>query len=437
MGRQNAEVTLGDRLAWLDRHVNLEATAGKVEGLSLERMRRLVEVLGDPQDAYPVIHLTGTNGKGSTARMITALLAEAGLTVGTYTSPHLERINERIARNNEPIDDPELADLLEDLERLEPAVGITNSYFELLTAAALKWFADIAVDVAVVEVGLLGRYDATNVCDGIVAVVTNVGYDHTDGRDNWREHIADEKSGIVKPASTLVLGETSPQLLPIFHRAGAREVIERERDFDCESNELAVGGRLLYLRTPNAAYEDVFLSLHGAHQGDNAAIALAATESFFDAPLSDDVVRDAFGSVTVPGRFEVVGREPLIVIDGAHNVQGAASAAATLRDDFHHEGDTILVIGILQPRDPFAILEALEADTASVVIASSAPSPRAIPPEQIAKAAEELGTDAIIEPDIAKAIGRAMRLANPNDAILVTGSLWFIGAARSLLTSAR
>jgi dihydrofolate synthase / folylpolyglutamate synthase len=408
-----------------------------VEGLSLERMRRLVGILGDPQQAYPVIHLTGTNGKGSTARMITGLLVEAGLTVGTYTSPHLERINERIARNNEPIDDDDLAALLEDLERIEPAAGVTNSYFELLTAAALRWFADIAVDVAVVEVGLLGRYDATNVCDGLVAVVTNIALDHSDGAGDWRARIAEEKSGIIKPDSSLVLGETDPALLPIFQRAGAREIFERDRDFECESNELAVGGRLLYLRTPNATYEDVYLSLHGAHQGDNAACALTAAEAFFATPLADDVVRDAFGSITMPGRFEIVGREPLIVIDGAHNAEGAATAASTLHDDFHHEGDTILVVAMLSPRDPRPILEALDADAASVVIASCAPSPRALPPEQIAKAAEELGTNAIVEPDNAKAIEQAKHLANPEDAILVTGSLWFIGAARAELVSAR
>ena len=430
-------VSLGDRLQWLDRHINLEATAGKVEGLSLERMRRLTEVLGEPQQAYPVIHITGTNGKGSTARMITGLLAEAGLTVGTYTSPHLERINERMARNDEPIADDDLEALLADLERIEPATGVTNSYFELLTAAALKWFADIAVDVAVVEVGLLGRYDATNVCDGVVAVITNIAHDHTDGLEGWRERVAEEKSGIVKPDSSLVLGETDPLLLPIFQRAGAREILERERDFECEANELAVGGRLLYLRTPAASYEDVFLSLHGAHQGDNAACALAAAEAFFAAPLADDIVRNAFGSIAMPGRFEIVGREPLIVLDGAHNAEGAATAAATLHDDFHREGDTILVVGMLSPRDPLPILEALEADDASVVIASCAPSPRAIPPEQIAKAAEELGTEAIVEPDIGKAIEQAKRLAGPQDTILVTGSLWFIGAARTALASAR
>jgi dihydrofolate synthase/folylpolyglutamate synthase len=426
-------VTLTDGLSWLDRHINLEATAGRIEGLSLERMRRLVELLGDPQESYPVIHITGTNGKGSAARMITGLLAESGLTVGTYTSPHLQRINERIARNAEPIDDEDLAALLADLERLEPVLGGGNSYFELLTAAALRWFADIAVDVAVVEVGLLGRYDATNVCDGTVAVVTNVGYDHTDGKGEWRARIAEEKSGIVKPMSTLVLGETDSELAPIFHRAGAREIWERERDFDCESNELAVGGRLLELRTPSARYEEVYLSLHGAYQGDNAAVALAAAEAFFDAPLADEIVRDAFGAVTMPGRFEVVGREPLIVLDGAHSPEAAASVAATLHDDFERGGQTILVVGMLRPRDATSVLEALEVDNAAAVIACAPPSPRAIPAEDIGDAAEALGARVIVEPDVAKAVDRAKELAEPGDAILVTGSLYVVGAARSHL----
>lgn len=420
-------------MAWLDRHINLEATAGRIEGLSLERMRRLVEVLGDPQTAYPVIHVTGTNGKGSTARMITGLLAEAGLSVGTYASPHLQRINERIARNGEPIDDDELAALFADLERLEPVVGAENSYFELVTAAALRWFADIAVDVAVVEVGLLGRYDATNVCDAAIAVITNIGFDHTDGQGDWRARIAEEKSGIVKPMSTLVLGETDPSLSSIFYGAGAREILERERDFDCESNELAIGGRLLALRTPSAHYEEVFLSLHGAHQGDNAAVALMAAEAFFAAPLADDIVSEALGSVTMPGRFEIVGREPLIVLDGAHSPEAAACVVSTLHDDFERGGRTVVVVGMLQPRDPVALLEALEVDDAAAVVACRPESARALLPEQIADAAEALGARVIVEPDVDKAIERARGLAEPIDTILITGSLYVVGEARSYL----
>jgi dihydrofolate synthase/folylpolyglutamate synthase len=425
--------SLPEALAWLDQHINLEARAGKVEHLSLDPMRRLVDVLGDPQTAYPVIHLTGTNGKGSTARMVTALLAEGGLSVGTYTSPHLQRINERLSRNGEPIDDNELAVLLMDLSRLEALVGTPNSYFELLTAAALMWFADIAVDVAVVEVGLLGRYDATNVCDGAVAIVTNVGQDHSDFTGDWRAKVADEKAGIVKPGSTLVLGETDEALTPIFYRAGAAEVWERDRDFACEANELAVGGRLLELRTPASSLSDVFLPLHGAHQGDNAACALAAAEAFFAQPLDEEVVAEAFGSITMPGRFEIVGHEPLIVLDGAHNPEGAAAAAATLRDGFMQDDRRIVVVGMLHPRDVTAMLDALEVDDATFVIACEPASARAVPASDIVAAASRLGADAVEERDVGLAVDRAKRLATPDDVILVTGSLYVVGSARSHL----
>jgi len=420
-------------LGWLDQHINLEARAGRIEGLSLDRMRRLAAVLGDPQRAYPVIHLTGTNGKGSVARLTTALLAESGLTVGTYTSPHLERVNERITRNGEPIEDAELAALLHDLARLEPLVEERCSYFELLTGAALRWFADVAVDVAVVEVGLLGRFDATNVCDGAVAVITNIGHDHTDFTGDWRARIAEEKSGIVKPGSTLVLGETDEALAPIFYRAGAAETWERDRDFGCDTNLLAVGGRLLDLRTPSAVYPETFLSLHGAHQGDNAACALAATEAFFAQPLDPQIVEAAFASVAVPGRFEIVGREPLVVLDGAHNPEGAAAAAATLRDDFMQQGRRILVLGMTQPRDVEAMVDAFEIDDSTLVVACAPESRRAIPASIVAKAAAAAGADVVEEPEVSRAVDRALGLAGPDDVVVVSGSLYVVGSARSHL----
>ncbi|MEO7461017.1 MAG: Mur ligase family protein, partial [Acidimicrobiales bacterium] len=326
----------------MGQHINLEASAavaGRVEGLKLDNMRELCGVVGDPQHDQPTVHVTGTNGKGSVARMVTALLSAHDLSVGTYTSPHLERINERISRNGEPIADDALATVLTDLARVETLLGHTPSYFELLTAAAFRWFSDEAVAAAVVEVGLLGRWDATNVVDGVVAALTNIGHDHTDGEGDWRHRIAEEKAGIVKPGSTFVLGERDPALEPIFQATPARDIWRRDDDFGCSASRLAVGGRLLDLRTPGGSYDDVFLALHGEHQGDNAAVALAAVEAFFDRPLDADLVAEAFAGVRNPGRFEVVGRDPLLVLDGAHNPDGARAAAATLDEGFAVAGD--------------------------------------------------------------------------------------------------
>lgn len=423
-------------LRFLDAHINREATAGRVAGLSLDPMRALVDILGDPQMAYPIVHVTGTNGKGSTVRMISSLLRTAALSVGTYTSPHLEHVTERLAWDGNPIDDDDFAALIGDIASLEPLLDASPSYFEVLTAAAFRWFADIPVDVAVVEVGLLGTYDATNVGDGSVAVLTNVGRDHTDGEGDWKRRIAEEKAGIVKPGATFVLGETDPALADVFADTPAAELWVRDRDFAVLDDRVAHGGRLLRLRTPNTTVDDVFLPLHGAHQADNAALALAATEALLNKPLEADLVRDAFAQVASPGRFEVVHREPTVIVDGAHNPDGARVAARTLADEFTLSGSLILVIGMLEGRDPVAYLEALGARDAAFVIACTPPSPRAIPSHQIAAIADGLGVVAEAVPDVGDALARAFALATADDLILVTGSLYTVGPARQRLLSA-
>jgi len=426
-------VELAAALRYLDQHTNLEATAGRAEGLSLERMRALVGALGDPQSAYPVIHITGTNGKGSVARMVTELLRASGLSVGTYTSPHLERINERVAWDDEPIGDGALADAITAVAEVEPLAGVTPSYFEILTAAAFRYFADVAVDVAVIEVGMLGRYDATNVADGVVAVLTNVGHDHTDGVGAWRAAIAEEKVGIVKPGCTFVLGETDPDLQAIFGATDAAETWIRGTQFDCDGSTLAVGGRLVRLRTPFGVTEDVHLPLHGAHQADNAAIALAAAEAFFGRRLDDEVVAEAFEAVRMPGRFEIVHREPTVVLDAAHNVDGARACSATLAEEFTLGGSLIMVIGLLGGRDPAEILEQLDIDDVGFLVACTPDSPRAIPGEQVAAVAQRLGVVSESVGRVEDAVTRALALATSEDFVLVTGSLYVVGPARSTL----
>ena len=417
-------------VAYLLEHSNYDRT-GRIEHPTLERMQRLCSAMGDPQHAAPVVHITGTNGKGSTSQIVTRLLMAQGLTVGTYTSPHLERLNERICRNGEPIADDELAEQVAALADLEGLIGVRPTFFELVTAAAYRWFADVAVDAMVIEVGLLGRWDATNVADGRVAVVTNVGADHMEYAGPMLADIAREKAGIVKPGSTLVLGETDPDLAAIFRAAGPAAVYERDVDFECVHNELALGGRLLDMRTPAARYDDVFLPLHGRHQGLNAVGALAAVEAFFDAPVDREVVDEAFAAVRWPGRFEVLGHQPLVIVDGAHNPQGADACAEVMAEDFDPAGKRILVVGFLNGKDPGEMLAALRADEADLVICCRPDSPRAVPASEIGLAARALGCDEVeVIASVAKACDAALSRASGDDAVLVTGSLHVVGEAR-------
>jgi dihydrofolate synthase / folylpolyglutamate synthase len=363
--------------------------------------------------------------------MVTALVGAHDLTVGTYTSPHLERINERISRNGQSISDADLAAVLSDLAGLEALLERPPSYFDLLTAAAFRWFSDEAMGAAVVEVGLLGRWDATNVVDATVAVLTNVGHDHTDGQGDWRRRIADEKAGIVKPGSTFVLGEGDPDLHDVFAATPAARIWRRDVDFACTANRLAVGGRVLDLHTPGGSYEEVFLPLHGAHQGDNASIALAAAEAFFDRPLDHDLVADALARVRNPGRFEVVARDPLIILDGAHNPEGAQAAAEALAEGFVVTGDHRLVIGVLDGRDPDELLEIVDASGAAEVVCCTPDSPRALPAATLAEHVERLGGAARVVPDVGAALESALDAADADDVVLVTGSLYTVGAARA------
>ena len=418
-------------LAYLDDHASYQKT-GRIESPTTEPIAAFCNALGDPQHAAPVIHVTGTNGKGSTVQMISRLLAAEGLTVGTYTSPHLERVNERMKRNGEPISDEEFAEQISAIADLEPLVGFRPSYFEAMTAAAFRWFADIAVDVMVIEVGILGRWDATNVVDAQVAVVTNIGMDHTEFAGPSLADIAKEKSGIIKPRSAAVVGETRPELVEIFEAAGPASMLVRDIDFATTSNALAVGGRVVDLRTPTTIYPDVFIPLNGAHQGDNASVALTAVETFFAAPLPADVVEEGFAEVVLPGRFEVVGRQPLTIIDAAHNPPGADGCAQVFFDDFDPEGRRLLVVGTL--REPGEMLAALRADEFDVVFAVTAPSPRGVPAAQVADAARALGCEHVVSFDTVEAgCERVMRFADGDDAILVAGSLYTAGAARPVL----
>jgi dihydrofolate synthase/folylpolyglutamate synthase len=431
-----------DARAWLDAHTNLETGVGvPARGgvgkrlLAVERERPLMKMLGSPEGEYPVIHLTGTNGKTSVARMTAALLEATGLSVGAYTSPHLSSVNERVVWNGEPVPDDVLDDLLVAVAAVEDLLPDAPSYFEILTAAALRWFSDVAVDVAVVEVGLGGTGDATNVVDAEVAVVTNVSIDHVEYIGPSLADIAAEKAGIVEPTSALVLGETNPELVPAFLARHPAWVAQRDVDFGVRGNRLAIGGRVLDLYTPSASYDDVFLALHGAHQADNAVAALTAAEAFLGRALDPELVADAFGTVKTPGRLEVVGHQPLVLLDGVKNVAGAHALRAALADEFADSPRT-LVVGLMREKEPHEMLDALGARDAARIVCCRPDSPRGQSADVVADAASELGVDpAVVEviDDVRDAVKYAIEATPTDGQVVITGSLYVVSPARAFL----
>jgi dihydrofolate synthase/folylpolyglutamate synthase len=428
--------SLDDALAWLDSHIDFESHMPRRRALpTLDRMCALTALLGEPQDSIPSLHITGTNGKGSTSAMVTMLLLAKGLTVGTYTSPNLHVVAERLARNGEAIDDATLAEVLGELALLEPLLEERPTRFELLTAAALSWFATEPVDAMVVEVGLGGTWDCTNVVHGDVAVLTNVSFDHTDVLGPTLEGIAADKAGIIEPGSRVVVGEMAPDLVEIVRaraaEVGAANVWEAGRDFGCESNQVAVGGRLVTLWTPGGRYEDVLIPLHGAHQGVNAAVALAATEAFFGDALAPDVVAEGFAAVRVPGRLEVLGRRPLLLVDGAHNAAGMAALGAALTEEFAVDGTAVAVVGMLSGRDPSAMLEPLVAAGVRDIVVCEPNTPRAMPVAAVAEAGRALGFVVYEEPDVRDAVRTARGMVDADGLVVVAGSLYVVGAARA------
>lgn len=423
--------TYEQALAALDGHVNLERAPGTERSApKLERMARLVSCLGDPQHRLRAIHLTGTNGKTSTALVTAALLASAGLRVGLYTSPHLERINERMRIGDDPIGDDAFATYVgravEAAAELSPADQ--PNYFELLTAAAFSWFADATVDAAVVEVGVLGRWDATNVLDAPVAVITTIGPDHLEYAGSL-ENVAREKAGIVKPGSTLVLGDTSP-MAALFEDTPATRVWRRPSDFACDAWRDTPEGAVATLRTPAQRYLDVGLRLHGRHQADNAAAALTAAEAFLGRPLPLDQAASGLASVVTPGRMELVRDQPPVVIDMAHNPQAAAALAGALAGAASR---WVLLYGALSGHDWRATLEQLLALELDAVVICRPGSPRAVPPQEIASFLAGRGITVTVVPDVVEAAERSLDRAGAEAGLLVTGSTYHLAAARTAI----
>ena len=427
---------------------------------SLERMIALVTLLGDPQRAYPVIHLTGTNGKTSTARMTEALLRARGLRTGLFTSPHLSFVGERISVDGEPLDAERFVAAYDEIKPYMDVVDATHevplSFFEVLTGMAFAVFADAPVDVCVLEVGMGGTWDNTNVADGVVAVVTPISLDHTKYLGSTVAEIAADKAGIIKAGAVAVLAQQPPaaaeELLRRAAEVGA-SVTREGLEFGVISRELAVGGQQVSIRGLLGDYPDLYLPLFGAHQASNLACAIAAVEAFARtpgavageaaAPLEADLVRRAVATVSSPGRLEIVRRSPVVIVDGAHNPGGMAVTAEALTEAFSFT-DLIAVVSVFADKDVPGILAELE-PAVSHLIATANSSPRALPARDLAEiAATVFGPDRVtVAERLDDAIELGVTLADEADAaaggpggagVLITGAIVTAGEARVLLT---
>ena len=415
---------------------------------TLQRIAALVDVLGSPHLTYPTIHIGGTNGKTTTSRMIDSLLFEMGLRTGRFTSPHLESYLERISINGQSIDPKSFIftynDIAAYLDLMDSKFEHPISFFEAMTALAFAAFAEHPIDVGVIEVGMGGEWDATNVVDADVSVIMPINLDHTEYLGETLTEIAQTKAGIIKQSGFVVLAQQEPEaakeLLKRAAEMGA-DVAREGVEYSVLSRSLAVGGQLLTIQGASDTYEDIFLPLHGKHQASNAAAALVAVEAFFgDQELDLEAVRAGFANVTSPGRCEVVHREPTIILDAAHNPHGAAAIAETVQSEFTFDE----VIGVVAPmgdKDIHGILLELEQVMDSVIVTANS-STRSTPVEKLEKIAIEIfGIDRVFSDEtLEKALERAMKetvrpLSEDSVGILVTGSVVTVGEARSYLRS--
>ncbi|BBH66524.1 dihydrofolate synthase [Actinoplanes sp. OR16] len=417
----------------------------------MQKIRDLMDVLGSPQRAYPAIHLTGTNGKTSTARMIDALLRAHGLHTGRYTSPHLETVRERISLDGEPVSEEQLVTTYQDVAPLAELIDARNAepltYFDMTTAMAYAAFADAPVDIAVVEVGLGGEEDATNVIEAGVCVLTPIGLDHTEWLGDTIEDIAWHKVGIIHSGATVITAlQTEEAMRPILERvADMGATLAREgSEFGVIERAQAVGGQVLTLQGLGGVYDEVFLPLFGAHQAQNAAIALAAVEAFLGAgagkQLEVDLVREGFAQVDSPGRLERVRSAPTILLDGAHNPHGMAATVAALEEEFTFR-HLVAVVAVLGDKDVSGLLDLLEPVVARIVVTENS-SPRSMPLDELAQLATDIfGEDRVkVAANMPDAIAEAVFLAEDDASgelsgvgVLITGSVVTVADARKLL----
>ena len=413
---------------------------------TLDRISALTDILGSPQLTYPTIHIAGTNGKTSTSRMIDSMLFEMGLRTGRFTSPHLESYLERISINGQPISAAELIfsynDISPYLELMDSKFENPISFFEAITALAFAAFAEHPIDVGVIEVGMGGEWDATNVVEAGVSVITPIGLDHMEYLGNTLTEIAKTKGGILKSGGFGVLAQQEPEAAIELLRRAAEVGIDVAREgveYSLTSRAVAVGGQLISIKGLNESFDDIFLPLHGKHQAANAATALVAVEAFFgDTALDHDAVRAGFAAVTSPGRCEVVHRDPTILLDAAHNPHGAKALAETISNEFTFD-EVIGVVASFGDKDVRGILLLLEPIMNEIIVTTNS-SPRAMKLSDLEKLANEIfGKDRVTAIEsLGAAIDQAIKdakrpLSDESVGILITGSVITVGESRAII----
>ncbi len=430
----------------IEKALNRRWPENKIEP-SLDRILALTDALGSPQYSYPTIHLAGTNGKTTTSRMIDQLFTELGYRVGRYTSPHLESFTERISIKGEPISVESMIATYNDialyLDLIDSRQPHPISYFEALTAMAFVAFAEYPVDIGVIEAGMGGQWDATNVVSSQVSVMTPIGFDHMEYLGNTLEEIATTKAGIFKPESNVVLSAQTPEVAKVLLAKAAKvsaNVFREGVEFSVKNRSLAVGGQLISLHGMFADIDEIYLPLYGVHQANNAAVALAAVEAFTQVKLDEDLVRSAFSKVKSPGRCEIVYTDPLVIIDAAHNPHGVAAITQTINSEFDLEL-VIAVVAVLADKDVDGILAQL-VNSVDYLVTTQSNSPRALSAEQLSKVALRYFKEEQIEviSDLTAALTFAIEkatLANQINegvaAVLVTGSVATAGSARGII----
>ena len=414
---------------------------------SINRIAALCDALGSPELTYPVVHIAGTNGKTTTSRMIDSLFTELGYRTGRFTSPHLETFLERISIKGEPISPEGMIATYNDialyLDLIDSRQPHPISFFEAMTALAFVAFAEYPVDVAVIEAGMGGAWDATNIVASQVSVITPIGLDHTEYLGETLEEIAETKAGIIKPESHVVLAAQPVEVAKVL----TTKILEKSAipyreglEFSVAKRELAVGGQMVAINGIHGTYTDIFIPLYGAHQASNAALALAAVEAFAGVKLDEELVRNAFLNVTSPGRCEILYRDPTVIVDAAHNPHGAHALAETIKNEFDFES-VFGVLAILGEKDVRGVLLELEPVIDRLVVTQNS-SDRALPVEQLYEEAIKVFGDERVfkEVDLRSAITNTIEqctlLNQTSDgisAVLITGSVVTAGESRSIL----